>query len=88
MALLARGRRDGWRFNYRPASAQVIEAYERLVDLAAETGTDLKAAAVQFPLCHADVVSLVIGTGDPAEVEENLAAARRHVPDRFWAALG
>jgi D-threo-aldose 1-dehydrogenase len=85
--MLARGERSGWRFNYRPAPPGVIAAYERLVDLATETGTELKAAAIQFPLRHPDVVSLVIGAASAAEVEENLAAAQREVPASFWSAL-
>jgi D-threo-aldose 1-dehydrogenase len=85
--LLARGEASGWRFNYRPAPPGVIAAYERLVALARDTGTDLKAAAVQFPLRHPDVVSLVIGASGAAEVDENSAAAQRLVPDAFWSGL-
>jgi D-threo-aldose 1-dehydrogenase len=85
--MLARGGRDGWRFNYRAASADTIAAYQRLAAQAVELDTDLKAAAVQFALRHPQVVSLVIGASSPAEVEDNLRAARTPVPEAFWQAV-
>jgi D-threo-aldose 1-dehydrogenase len=84
--MLARGGRDGWRFNYRPAPPEVIARYGRLVDKATSMEVDLKAAAVQFPLRFPEVVSLVIGAGSTTEVEENLAALHTPVPDAFWTA--
>jgi D-threo-aldose 1-dehydrogenase len=85
--MLARGGRDGWRFNYRPAPPETIARYERLVGHAGALRTDLKAAAVQFPLRFPDVVSLVIGAASPDEVEQNLSALRAFVPDAFWSSL-
>ena len=86
--ILARGGRDGWRFNYRPAPPETIARYERLVAEADALRTDLKAAAVQFPLRFADVVSLVIGAASPDEVEQNVAALHVPVPEAFWEAVG
>lgn len=86
--MLARGGRDGWRFNYRPAPAETIAHYHRLVAQAEALGADLKAAAVQFPLRFAEVVSLVIGAAIPDEVEQNIAASRVCVPEAFWRELG
>jgi D-threo-aldose 1-dehydrogenase len=86
--LLARGGRDGWRFNYRPAPPEIVAQYERLVALASETGTDLKAAALQFPLRFPDVASLVVGASSVAEVEENLRLLRAPVSEAFWSRLG
>ena len=65
----------------------MIRAYERLVQQAQVSGTDLKAAAVQFPLRHPHVASLVIGASSAAEVEENLAALTRTIPGSFWATI-
>ena len=86
--MLARGGRDGWRFNYRPAPAETVARYERLVTQAAQLATDLKAAAVQFPLRFPEVVSLVIGAASPDEVEQNIDALRVCVPEAFWKAIG
>lgn len=85
--LLARGPTGVDHFNYRPIPAEIATAYERLVALARETGTDLKAAAIQFVLRHEEVASVVMGARNPAEVEENLRLAQIPVPEAFWRAL-
>lgn len=86
--MLAHGGRDGWRFNYRPAPAETIARYERLVAQAQALTTDLKAAAVQFALRFPQVVSLVIGAASAQEVEQNVDALRVSVPEAFWNAVG
>ena len=84
--LLARGVNHG-HFNYRPVSPEIEKAYERLLTLARETGTDLKAGAIQFVLRHEQVASVVMGAASPAEVEENLRLAKTPVPEAFWRNL-
>ena len=87
--ILARGDRGGdWRSNYRPASEAVIREYQRLVSIAGEERVDLKAAAIRFVLRNEGVASLVIGAATPDEVDENLALARREVPESFWRRAG
>lgn len=82
--LLARGGREGWRFNYRQASDEIIRRYEELNRLAYEDSVDLKAAAIQFVLREPRVSSLVIGASSAGEVEENLRLARSPVTPSFW----
>ena len=82
-----RGRHAAHRFNYRPASDEVLEAYDRLASHAEATGTDLKAAALQFVLRHREVATLVVGASTPEEVEENLRLAYAPVPQSFWDGL-
>lgn len=82
--MLARGKQDEWRSNYRPASQAVVDDYLRLCALAAEEGVSLKAAAIQFVLRHPGVASLVVGASSPAEVEENVALASARIPAAFW----
>jgi D-threo-aldose 1-dehydrogenase len=47
----------------------------------------LKAAAIQFPLGHPAVVSVLSGARSVAEVEENMAMFRVDVPDELWQDL-
>ena len=86
--MLARGRVMANRFNYRPAPDAVLAAYDRLLSHADATGTDLKAAALQFVLRERRVASLVVGAASPAEVDENVRLAYAPVPDAFWSGIG
>jgi D-threo-aldose 1-dehydrogenase len=74
-------------YDYRPASAQILERVRRLRAVAAEFGIELAAAALQFGLAHPAVVSVVPGARSAAEVQANLALARAPVPGAFWQAL-
>jgi D-threo-aldose 1-dehydrogenase len=84
---LARDGGENARFNYRPVTPVVRERHARLVAIAREHGVDVKSAALQFPLRHPQVASLVVGASSAAEVEENVALMRRHIPADFWDAL-
>ena len=85
--LLARGVGDDARFNYRPASAAVLQSYERMADYCRAWGVDMKAAAIQFVLRNPAVTTLVIGAASPTEVEENMRLAEIDIPQAFWASL-
>lgn len=76
------------RFNYRPQVPPEVRAKgERIATLAAEHGTDLRTAALQF--CNAPkVVSAVIpGASTGAQVNENPRSMTAKIPPEFWAAL-
>ena len=63
--------RAGSRFNYTPAPAEVIERARRIGDVCDRHGVPLRAAAIQFPLAHSVVASLVVGVrtvGPPRRV--------------------
>ncbi|HZC33665.1 MAG TPA: aldo/keto reductase, partial [Candidatus Bathyarchaeia archaeon] len=53
--------RPGSRFNYVPASAEVVERARRLAAVCDRHGVPLRAAAIQFPLAHPAVRSLIAG---------------------------
>jgi len=50
-------------------------------------GVTLPEAAVQFPLQHPQVVSVVLGMRDPGQVREGVARIEASVPDALWAEL-
>ncbi|MEV5604580.1 aldo/keto reductase [Streptomyces sp. NPDC052299] len=77
----------GAMFNYRPASAASLERARRCRELCAEYEVPLAAAAIQFPLLHSAVDSVVLGCRSAAEVTENVAAARFPIPDELWKRL-
>lgn len=87
--ILALGTRSGQTlyYNYEPAPAQVIERVKRLEAVCDEFHVDLSAAALQFPLAHPTVASVVVGMGNPQRVTRTLTLFTRAIPAGFWQAL-
>ncbi len=60
---------------------------QRLAAACGRHGVPLAAAAIQFPLRHPAVASVLLGMRSPAEVEENVALFDRELPDALWDEL-
>lgn len=87
--ILATGARAGARthYNYAAPPADVLERVARLEALCEEFHVPLQAAALQFPLGHPSVASVVAGAANGAE-SRNIAAQFAHpIPADFWLAL-
>jgi len=74
-------------FNYAPAPTDLIGRVEAIERVCAEYDVPLRAAALQFPLAHPTVASVIPGARTIAEFDQNLAFATRVVPPAFWRAL-
>lgn len=74
-------------FNYAPAPADVVARVAAIESVCAGHGVPLKAAALQFPLAHPAVASVLPGVRTIAELEENRALAERRIPAAFWRDL-
>ncbi len=85
--ILATGSIPTAQYQYRPAPPEIMAKTRRIEAVCADYGVPLKAAALQFPLAHPAVRSLVVGMIAPAEVDQNLAALHTPVPAAFWTAL-
>jgi len=79
--------RPGATYDYAPASPDVLARAQALEGLCREHGVPLKAAALQFPLRHPAVASVLTGARSVAELEENAALLDVAIPDALWAAL-
>ena len=75
------------RFDYRPAPDAVVERARRLAAICARHGVPLRVAAIQFPLAHPAVVSVVAGVRSIQHLDEYPAAMRVSVPQGLWADL-
>jgi D-threo-aldose 1-dehydrogenase len=87
--ILAAGSRAGAQahYNYAAPPAAVLDRVRKLEALCAEFGVPLQAAALQFPLSHPAVATVVAGCANGAEAR-NIAAMFSHpVPSAFWRAL-
>lgn len=85
--ILARGAVEGATFNYRPAEPAILERVRAVSAVCARFGVPLQAAALQFPLGHPAVTTVLPGARSPAEVEANLRFAAHPIPREFWQAL-
>lgn len=85
--LLASGARDGARYAYRAAPADLLAWVDRLERLCSAHGVSTAAAALHFSIRNPDVSSTVVGVRSPqrlAELDDLLAT---EVPDELWPAI-
>lgn len=71
-------------FNYEPAASAWLQKARQIDGVCQRYGVPLKAAALQFPLGHPAVVSILSGARSIGELEENLAAFRHAIPVALW----
>ena len=85
--LLANAEAPGATYNYRPADESVLQRARDIYAVCAAEGVDVGAAALQFPLAHAAVVSVIAGMRSPAEVASAVARTRAPIPASLWRKL-
>ncbi|MFO1303444.1 MAG: aldo/keto reductase [Burkholderiales bacterium] len=85
--ILATGAIPGARYFYRDAPPKVMERTARMEAVCARHEVPLPAAALQFPLRHPAVASVVVGHERPEEVTRNVALMRHPIPDAMWDEL-
>lgn len=78
---------DDATYDYEPADRGIIDRARRLASVCREHGVTLPAAAVQFPLLHPAVASVVLGMQSPQEVAADAAAAGSAIPPELWQQL-
>jgi len=74
-------------YDYAPAPVAVRERVRRLEAICDEFDVPLAAAALQFPLAHPAVVSVIPGLESVARVAETFDLYRRQIPQGFWRKL-
>jgi D-threo-aldose 1-dehydrogenase len=85
--ILATGAVPGAMYNYEPAGPAILERVSRIERVCARHAVPLAAAALQFPLGHPIVASIIPGAITRVQVERNLAAFRHPIPRELWAEL-
>jgi D-threo-aldose 1-dehydrogenase len=78
---------DDAMFDYQRAPAAVIAQARAMAEICARHGVTLPDAAVQFPLRHPAVTSVVVGLRTPRQVADTLHRAAVPIPDALWAEL-
>jgi D-threo-aldose 1-dehydrogenase len=85
--ILATGAVEGATYNYQPATPDILDRVARIERICREHGVPLAAAALQFPLRHPAVASVVTGMRAADEVAQNVGLMRTEIPDALWDAL-
>ncbi len=74
-------------FNYEPVTQAWLDKALRIKAVCDRHGVPLKAAAIQFPLGHPAVATILAGSRSVAEVEDNAAMLGHPIPNDLWAEL-
>jgi D-threo-aldose 1-dehydrogenase len=85
--ILATGPKPGAWYNYDPAPPEVLERVTKIQATCERHGVRLIEAALQFPLLHPCVVSVIPGGQSAGEVESNRAVMEKAIPPAMWQDL-
>ena len=78
---------DTARFDYSAAPQETIDRARKIAAICQKYDVLLPDAAVQYPLHHPSVVSVVLGMRTPQHVESNLERFSTSIPVELWAEL-
>lgn len=74
-------------YNYEPAPQAIIERVANIEKVCVEYGVTLAAAALQFPLAHPCVASVIPGLGSEDLVHKTTGLLAQSIPTEFWHSL-
>lgn len=77
----------GATYDYQPASNEVIARRDRISDICARFGVDLRAVALQFCAAHPAVAAVIPGAKHAHKVRENAALMVAPLPAELWETL-
>ena len=82
--ILATGAKAGANYNYSAAPADVIDRVARIEAVCGSHGVAMINAALQFPLFHPSVVSVIPGGQSVDEVKQNRSILNAKIPAALW----
>jgi D-threo-aldose 1-dehydrogenase len=85
--ILVTGSGAGAKYAYGAASPEVQAKVQRLEAACKAHGVSMPAAALQFPLAHPAVVSVIPGSASATELTQNIASLQAPIPTSFWTDL-
>lgn len=75
---------DGAHYDYEPASAEILHKARAIGKYLERFNVSLPAAALQFPLRHPAVASVLTGAGSVAELRANITSFDQELPRELW----
>jgi D-threo-aldose 1-dehydrogenase len=85
--ILSTGAVPGALYDYAPATTDILNRVSDIQAVCAQYNVSLKSAALQFPLHHPAITSVIPGMRHPQEVGENVDLFERTIPVGFWQEL-
>ena len=85
--ILVTGSRSGANYGYAAAPEEVQAKVRGIEAVCDAHDVALPAAALQFPLAHPAVASVIPGAARPQEIAENLGSLAAPIPAAFWSDL-
>lgn len=85
--ILGTGPVEGARYDYEPASQEMLDRVRQIQTICQKHKVDLPAAALQFPALSKSVKSVLIGTSKCSSLTRNMALYKRSLPNELWSEL-
>ena len=85
--ILVTGPVEDAKYVYEDAPAEVLEKVSRIEQVCRRHNVSMPAAAIQFPLAHPCVTTVIPGALHPRQVEEDLDYFQAQIPSALWAEL-
>ena len=75
------------KFNYVDAPPEIVKRIQRLQAICARHGVPLGTAAIQFPMRHPGVTSVLVGARTARTITTSADWFETRVPDALWAEI-
>lgn len=74
-------------YNYEEAPAKIVRCVEKIESTCMKFNVPLASAALQFPLAHSAVASVIPGIGNVSRISQTLDLFNHDIPAEFWSEL-
>jgi D-threo-aldose 1-dehydrogenase len=85
--ILVSGPVEGAKYAYEPAGPEILEKTRKIEAVCQRYDVPLAAAALQFPLGHANVASVIPGAMAPWHIDNTVDLYGHDIPADLWAEL-
>lgn len=85
--ILATGPVKGAYFHHSEADDHILKKVKVIQDICESYHVPLQAAAIQFPLRHPAIASVVVGTASTHSMQQNVEFSQLSIPSALWDAL-
>jgi D-threo-aldose 1-dehydrogenase len=79
--------RPGAHYDYEPAKKELVDRAIKIKEKLNEFGVPLTAAALQFPLRHKAVTTVLVGAANSNEMRINIEGFDLDIPNEAWESL-